>query len=108
MIIEWSDALRLAVDRVRQIPRPVRGLPLFCTRHGKPYTVSGFSSIWQRKMAQALARGVIKERFTDHDIRRKTGSETNLEHAMKLLGHSDAKVTARHYRVKPERVRPLR
>ena len=108
MIIEWSEELRLAVDRVRQIPRHVRGMHLFCTRHGKPYTVSGFSSIWQRKMAQALARGVIEERFTDHDIRRKTGSETNLEHAMKLLGHSDAKVTARHYRVKPERVGPLR
>jgi integrase len=108
MIIEWSDALRLAVDRVRQIPRPVRGLHLFCTRHGKPYTVSGFSSIWQRKMAQALAKRVIQERFTDHDIRRKTGSDTDLEHATKLLGHTDAKVTARHYRVKPERVRPLR
>jgi len=113
MIIEWSDALRAAVDQVRTIPKPrrqssVRGMYLFCTRHGMQYTVGGFSSIWQRKMATALEQGVIKERFTDHDIRRKTGSDTTLEHAVKLLGHSDAKVTMKHYRAKDEKVRPLR
>ena len=113
MIIEWSDALRYAVDQVRRIPKPkrqssVRGLYLFCTRHGAQYTVSGFSSIWQRKMSSALKEGIIKERFTDHDLRRKTGSDTSLEHAVRLLGHSDSKVTSKHYRVKPEVVKPLR
>ena len=80
---------------------------LFCTRHGMPYTVSGFSSIWQRKMKSALAENVLQERFTDHDLRRKTASDlADAEHAMKLLGHADVKVTLRHYRVKPEVVEP--
>ena len=109
IIIKWSEALTLAVDRVRKIPRPIRGLHLFCTRHGRPYTVSGFSSIWQRKMKAALAVGVLKERFTDHDLRRKTASDLDdLEHAKKLLGHSNVGVTLKHYRVKPEVVEPGR
>jgi integrase len=109
IVIRWSDEMRLVVNRVRKIPRPIRGLHLFCTRHGKPYTVSGFSSIWQRKMKSTLAENVLQERFTDHDIRRKTASDlVNPEHAMKLLGHSDVKVTLKHYRVKPEVVEPGR
>jgi integrase len=108
MVIEWSGDLRLAVDQIRRLLRPVRGMHLFCTRRGRPYLVSGFSSIWQRKMAQALANGIIKDRFTDHDIRRKTGSDADLDHAVHLLGHEDAGVTKRHYRAKPEKVRPLR
>ncbi len=81
-----TDALRDVVRGVQQIPKPrrrsnVRGLHLFCTRHGKPYIVSGFSSIWQRKMRSALEAGVLKDRFTDHDIRRKAASDTSLEHA---------------------------
>lgn len=90
IVIEWSDALRLAVERVRQLPRPVRGMHLFCTRRGSPYTVSGFSSIWQRKMVSAIEKGVLTERFTDQDIRRKAGSDTDLDHATKLLAHSDS------------------
>lgn len=108
MVIEWSPALKLAIDQIRRLPRPIRGMHLFCTRRGRPYSVSGFSSIWQRKMVQALANGIVKERFTDHDIRRKTGSDAELDHAVQLLGHEDAGVTKRHYRAKPEKVRPLR
>ena len=109
IVIKWSDALKLAVDRVRKIQRPIRGLHLFCTRHGGPYTVSGFSSIWQRKMASALAKNVLSERFTDHDIRRKTASDLDdPEHAQRLLGHSNVAVTLKHYRVKPEVVEPGR
>ena len=109
IVIKWSDALRVAVERVRKIPRPVRGLHLFCTRHGMPYTVSGFSSIWQRKMKAAVANGVFKERFTDHDIRRKTASDLDdPEHAKRLLGHSNVAVTLKYYRVKPEIVEPGR
>jgi len=59
-------------------------------------------------MVQALANGIVKERFTDHDIRRKTGSDAELDHAVQLLGHEDGGVTKRHYRAKPEKVRPLR
>ncbi len=110
IIIEWTDALREAVAAIRRLPRPskVTGLYLFCTRHGRPYTVSGFSSIWQRKMRAAIDQGVIKERFTDHDLRAKSGSDTDLEHASTLLAHLDARTTKRHYRRKVPVVRPLK
>lgn len=109
IIIRWTDALHDAVDQIRKIPRPISGLYLLCTRRGMPYTVSGFSSIWQRKMKSALAEGVLTERFTDHDLRRKTASDLDdVEHAKRLLGHASVGVTVKHYRVKPEVVEPGR
>ena len=74
----------------------------------KPYTVSGFASIWQRKMKAAFEQGVIAERFTDHDLRAKSGSDTNFEHASTLLAHLDVRTTKRHYRRKVPVVRPLK
>lgn len=110
IIIEWTDALRKSVHTIRSLPRPrkVTGLYLFCTREGRPYTVTGFSSIWQRKMKAAIEQGVIRERFTDHDLRAKSASDTDIEHATRLLAHLDRKTTQQHYRRKAEKVRPLR
>lgn len=73
-----------------------------------PYSASSFASIWQRKMKKAMEAGMLKERFTDHDLRAKTGSDAELEHATKLLPHLDPKVTRKHYRRKVPVVRPLR
>lgn len=56
LIIEWSNALNAAETTARRLPRPVTGLYLFSTRKGQPYTSSGFSSIWQRKMRRHLRR----------------------------------------------------
>ena len=108
IIIEWTDHLRAAVQAVKDLPRPINSIYLFSTRKGQPYTASGFSSIWQRKMKKALETGVLKERFTDHDLRAKTGSDAELEHATRLPAHLDAKVTRKHYRRKVPVVRPLR
>ena len=108
LIIEWSDALDDAVNAVRALKRPITGLYLFCTRRGQPYTVNGFSSIWKRKMLNALEAGIISERFTEHDIRAKTGSDAKKEHATELLAHSDAATTERSYRRKVAVVTPLK
>lgn len=110
IIISWTPQLRAAVEAVKKLKRPIRGLHLFCTRKGQPYTPSGFSSIWQRKMRKALADGVLQERFTEHDIRAKTASDSkNLEHARKLLAHLDGKITEKVYRSrKAEIVEPLK
>jgi len=107
-IFEWTDELRFSVKQARNIPRPISGMFLFCTRRGTPYTGDGFRSIWQRKMRSALSQKILQERFTDHDIRRKTGSDSaSLEEASKLLGHSDVRITHRVYRAKEEVVSPL-
>jgi hypothetical protein len=59
-------------------------------------------------MAKALETGILEERFTDHDLRAKTGSDTELVHATRLLAHLDSKVTKRHYHRKVPIVRPLK
>jgi len=87
--------------------RPIRGLHLFCTRTGQPYSTSGFDSIWQRAMAGSLASGVLKERFTEHDIRGKTATD-DPERAQRRLGDKTRAMTDRYIKVRTvERVRPL-
>lgn len=108
IIIAWTDYLREAVRSIEALPRPITSIFLFATRNGQPYSASGFSSIWQRKMVKALDEKIIRERFTDHDLRAKTGSDADLEHATNLLAHLDAKVTRKHYRRRVPIVRPLR
>jgi hypothetical protein len=59
-------------------------------------------------MKSAVEEGVLREKFTEHDLRRKTGSDTDLEHASQLLDHTRTQVTKKHFTAKPETVRPLR
>jgi integrase len=92
--------------------RPVDISPfLFCNKFGKGYVneetgeAHGFDSMWQRFMDRVLKETAVKERFTEHDIRAKVGSDAeSLDHARRLLAHVDSKVTQRVYRRKPERV----
>ena len=55
-----------------------------------------------------MKAGVLKERFRDHDIRAKAASDVDRVHATELMAHLDARTTAKHYRRKPEIVRPLK
>jgi integrase len=65
--------------------------------------------MWQRFMDRVLAETKVKDRFTEHDLRAKCGSDaTTLAHAQQLLAHTDSATTQRIYRRKPERVKPLR
>jgi len=107
-IFAWTDALELAVKNIKKLDRPVKGFYLFITKKGQPYTGSGFASIWQRKMRAALEEGIITDRFREHDLRAKTASDTNLQHASDLLAHGDEKTTERVYMRKPKNVTPLR
>lgn len=110
---EWTPAMRAAVDMAREA-RPIDIAPwLFCTKHGAGYfneengQATGWDSMWQRFMTRLLKDTKITERFTEHDLCRKAGSdEDSLERARQLLGHADAKITKRAYRTKPELVRP--
>jgi hypothetical protein len=105
--IAWRVGLREAVAAVGRLKRPIRGLYLFCNRKGQPYTGNGFRSIWQCRKRSAMEKGVLKERFREHDIRAKTASDTTAEHAIELMGHHDGRITEKHYRRKPKIVRPL-
>ncbi len=114
-IYEWTDELRVAVDMAKAA-RPVHFSPfLFCTTRGQCYVkektgkLSGWNSMWQRFMDRVLEETKVTERFTDHDLRAKCGSDAETrEQARALLSHVNIKTTDRFYRRKPERVKPLR
>lgn len=107
-IIQWNNDLRAAIEAARRLPRPVRGMYVFCNRLGQPYTGGGFRSMWQRRMKSALENGILKERFTEQDLRAKAASDIDREHAIDLLAHSDGKLTDRVYRRRPHIVLPAK
>lgn len=75
---------------------------------GKRYTSDGFRAVWQRHMRYAIQRGVLKERFTFHDLRAKNISDTeNLEDAMKRAGHMSMAMTRGVYDRGEREVQPL-
>lgn len=113
-VFSWSPELTAAVEEAKA-SRPIDIAPwLFCTRDGACYVnadglAPGWDSMWSRFMTRVLAETKVVQRFTEHDLRAKVGSDAeSLERARQLLGHADAKITERVYRRKPEVVRPLR
>lgn len=115
IIYGWTAALHGAVTLAKSA-RPVDISPfLFCNRKGEGYfdeetgAASGWDSMWQRFMQRVLDETKVTERFTEHDLRAKVGSDAeSLERARQLLSHSDSRTTNRVYRRKAEIVKPLR
>ena len=100
-IIEWTDELE-ALWKAAAGSR-IGAQPVFLTRDGNAYTSSGVRASWRHVKIRA---GLSDLHF--HDIRRKSGSNADDDsHAQRLLGHMDSKVTRKHYRAKPEHVRPI-
>lgn len=113
MIIEWTEELRVAVEEVMALRKKVLSIWLFHTNRGQPYikengTANGFDSTWQRFMRVVMSKTSVSERFTEHDLRAKVASDTNLAQATLLLGHSSAQITQRVYRRKAQKVKPIR
>lgn len=114
-VMEWTPALREAWEKCLEV-RPFDIAPnLFCNRRGKSYmsentgTASGWQSVWQRFMERVLTETKVKERFTEHDLRAKAGSDSaTKERAQELLMHDSVATTIRAYRRKPVRIRPLK
>lgn len=111
-VVLWSEELREVVEQARTLWRRFGREWLFESRprgkhHGKPigpYTPSGLRALWRPVRAKA---GLSDVRL--HDLRAKAGSDAETQgEAQALLGHADGKVTARHYRRKPVRVKPAR
>lgn len=115
IVYKISDHLRMAIEEAK-VARPVDISPyLFCDKFGKCYVnektgnASGWDSMWQRFMKRVLAETKVTERFTEHDLRAKVGSDAeSLERARQLLAHADSKITNRVYRRKPEVIRPTK
>lgn len=108
ILFEWSPALRAVTSKALTIKPQVRQ-HVVCNRKGKAFTKNGFDSVWQRLMAKATNGKEGIEHFQFRDLRRKSATDENDERAAQTrLGHSSARVTRQVYRVKPDRVRPLK
>jgi len=107
--VDGPDLVEILKSALRLAPQVRRFV--FCARGGKPYTLDGMQTAWQRLIRRAIKLGRLKkeERFSLHGLRRKAGSEAESdEAAQKLLGHADPKVTREHYRQLPQRSEALR
>lgn len=114
LIYAWTDELRAAVEQAKAV-RPVLSPFLFCNRTGACYldeatgTAKAFNKSWQTFIGRVLEETKLTERFTEHDLRAKVGSDAeSLERAQQLLAHADARMTKRVYRRKPEVVAPTK
>lgn len=113
LIYEWTPELREAVAGTTSV-RPAPSPFLFCTLQGNCFveadgTAGNWNNIWQHFMTRVLDETKVTERFTEHDLRAKVGSDADsLERAKQLLAHSDSRLTERVYRRRPERIKPAR
>jgi integrase len=108
-LYEWTPGLREVVERAKALKRPIRGLYLFCTRQGQPYSDSGFKAMWHRVQVKWAEQG--GQRFTFHDIRAKalTDAKQLGQDAQALAGHSSAAMTEHYIKQREfKRVTPLK
>jgi integrase len=119
-----SSSIKLALDEVDayyrdkamrkikcrtpgRLPPVINSRWVFTTRTGGSYynierrRAPGFKNIWGRSMKKALELTDLEDRFTEHDLRGKVGSDFDTDQeAQNQLGHSDPKTTRKHYRRK--------
>lgn len=107
LLFEITPDLEEVLERAKKLKPQVPGFYLIRTMQGKPYSGSGFSAIWQRLMKKAVAQGI--ERFSFHDIRAKSASDSmSLQEASDRLGHASKEMTHRVYMRTPTKVKPLK
>lgn len=112
IVVGWSRELRRCVHDALMLWRRPGQEWLFESRPkgthaGRglgPYTPSGIRAMWRRATASA---GLPDIRL--YDLRGKAGSDAQSDaEAQDRLGHTDARVTRRHYRRRPTKATPTR
>ena len=107
LLIEWSDELRAVIAAAKKL-RPQVRRHVIANMQGKPYTPTGFGSVWRTLMLKALKETELQEPFRFNDLRAKSASDDSLAAATERLGHTDVRTTKEFYRRRPVRVQPLR
>lgn len=107
LLLGISPSLEAVLDRARQMTPP--GECVIRTRTGKAYTSEGFRACWQRTMQRAMRKGILTERFTFHDLRAKSISDTaSIHDAYDRAGHTSLAMTRGTYDRGIRKVMPLR
>jgi integrase len=97
-ILARSAALDVVLARMRaQEGYNPMGAVFAAPRTGKPYSEPGFKGMWNRLMLKAVAAGVVKERFTFHDLRAYYTSVHKKRFGELPELHEDPATTARVY-----------
>lgn len=96
LLIAHSADLDALLERAKAMKPDIPCEFLIRKANGKPYSVDGFSSNWQRLMRKHVAGG--GEHFTFHDLRSVSadGADT-VEEAQRRLGHASVETTKRFY-----------
>lgn len=109
LAVEISPALGHCFERAKKHTPEVPREYVIHPKAGGRYTGEGFRAIWQRGMRKAMRRGILEERFTFHDIRAKTVSDSpSLQDAMDRAGHSTMALTRGVYDRGTRKVKPLK
>ena len=110
LLVTLSPSLSAVLERARlMLPKVDIGGYVLRTRAGRPYTSEGFRAMWQRTMVRAQKRGVLQERFTFHDLRAKSVSDTsNIQEAFERAGHTSMAMTRGVYDRGIRPVKPLK
>lgn len=96
LLIEHSADLDELLERAKALTPDIPREYLVRKANGRPYSVDGFSSNWQRLMRKHVAAG--GQHFTFHDLRSVSadGADT-VEEAQARLGHASPETTKRFY-----------
>lgn len=111
VLIQMSPGLEAALKAARELPRPVRGMTLFCTRRGgRKYAYRTVRDMWDA----AVAKANVSDAHL-HDLRAKaiTDAENQGLDSQALGGHALKSMTLRYIRnkqtivAKPPSIRQL-
>ena len=96
--IEISQALQelLRVQKADAKFHP-DGVVFRAPKSGNAYTEVGFKAMWSKLIAKALAAGIIKQRFTFHDLRAHYTTQHKSRHGKLPEIHANPATTARIY-----------
>jgi integrase len=97
-LVGISTALQAVLDRMKARPgyNPM-GAVFRAPKTGNAYTDRGFKSGWNRLMVAAVAAGIVKERFTFHDLRAHYATYFKLRFGDLPEMHADPATTAKVY-----------
>lgn len=94
--IIWSDALAFFIKRALERSKSDW---LITGRDGEKYVSSALQTAWKRLMAK------VEHPFTFRDIRAKAA--TDAVHGRQLLDHASESIFKRHYKRRPDPVKPV-
>lgn len=110
LLIAMSPQLESVIARARKLlPQNEWGTVVRTSKDGgRPYTSEGFRALWQRVMNKAMRKGIIAERFTFHDLRAKSVSDSpTIQEAFERAGHTSMAMTRGTYDRGVRKVIPL-